>query len=77
MYAKYILVICLWKEQCGYYVSPPVRVGRHIVFPLVSVQDSYRPGKVLEFDLGPGKLMELVPFVLELSWNFVKLPLKM
>ena len=22
------------------------------------VQDSHRPGKVLEFDLGPGKLLE-------------------
>ena len=32
------------------------------------IQGSYRPGKVLEFDLGPGKLLEFekkVPFVLE------------
>ena len=41
-------------------------------------QGSHRPGKVLEFDLGPGKLLEFekVPFVLELSWNFVKSSLK-
>ena len=43
-----------------------------------AIQGSYRPGKVLEFDLGPGKLLEFekMPFVLELSWNFVKSSLK-
>ena len=41
-------------------------------------QGSHRPGKVLEFDLGPGKFLEFekVPFVLELSLNFVKSPWK-
>ena len=42
-------------------------------------QGSHRPAKVLEFDLDPGKLLEFekkVPFVLELSWNFVKLCLE-
>ena len=42
----------------------------------VVFQGSHRPGKGLEFDLGPGKPLELVPFVLELSWNFVKSCLK-
>ena len=32
-------------------------------------QGSHRPGKVHEFDLGPGKLLEFEKYVL--SWNFV------
>ena len=36
-----------------------------------SVQGSHRPGKVLEFDIGPEKLLEYI-----LSWNFVKSSLK-
>ena len=40
------------------------------------MQDLHRPGKVLEFDLGPGKLMEFEKSAF-LSWNFVKLSLKL
>ena len=35
----------------------------------------HRPGKVLEFDFGPGKLLEFEKKCL-LSWNFVKSSLK-
>ena len=55
-------------------VSKPICSEENLLF-----SGSHRPGKVLEFDLGPGKLLEFekVPFVLELSWNFVKSSLKL
>ena len=44
----------------------------------MGLQGSHRPGNIIEFDLGPGKLLELkkVSFVLELSWKIVKSSLK-
>ena len=52
----------------------PISVLGRGHFGKVSTQGSHRPGKVLEFDLDPEKLLKFdkVPFVLELSWNFVK-----
>ena len=43
-----------------------------------NIQDSHRCGKVLEFDISPGKLLEFEKsaFFQELSWNFVKSSLK-
>ena len=44
------------------------------------LKGSHRPGKVLEFDLvleNSWNLKKKLPFVLELSWNFVKSPLSL
>ena len=41
----------------------------------MALQGLHRPGKVLEFDLGPGKLLECEKSAF-LSWNLVKISLK-
>ena len=80
---------CYFPHGCCYFINNFIAYSS-CIFCFLSVYALYkslkyitglgsnRPGKVLEFDLGPGKLLEFEKsiFCVDLSWNFVKSSLK-
>ena len=55
------------RADHSHEISAAVVIGALSVKESITHQGSHRPGKVLEFDLGPGKLLEFEKsaFVLE------------
>ena len=53
---KVLYVLCFTRPR--YQVSVYRTIGPLVSKILYIVQGLHRPGKVLEFDLGPGKLLE-------------------